>query len=48
MFYELERKMRKVNSNTLQVYPSMDSVTAQKGVTASLCFHQRGGYYGEA
>ena len=48
MFYELERKMRKVNSNTLQVYPSMDSVTAQKDVIASLCLQQGGGYYGEA
>lgn len=37
--------MKTEENKILRIYPSMDSVTAQKGVTASLCFHQRGGSY---
>ena len=38
----MDTKVNKIR----RIYPSMDSVTAQKGVTASLCCHQRGGSYG--
>lgn len=39
--------MRIRNNHILQAYPTMDSVTAPKDVTASLCFLQGGGSYGE-